>query len=146
MASSIDSAKRVINGTFGELWWDGIKVAEVISFTAKTKKNKEKVNFCGQFMTDYKARYGEGAGTITIHKVDSGFLTREIDSQDGVDHRYTVTTLLRDPDNWGAERIALYNVSLDDVTLADWQAATMSKVTLPFTYTRAKLLDVITGV
>ena len=40
-----------------------------------------------------------------------------------MDERGTVITKLKDPDSWGAERVALYNVSFDDLTLADWQAA-----------------------
>ena len=41
MASRIDSAKRVINGTFGELWSDGRKVAETTAMQAKIAKNKD---------------------------------------------------------------------------------------------------------
>mgnify|MGYP002236849848 FL=1 len=40
----------------------------------------------------------------------------------GVDRRFTVISKLRDPDSYGAERVALYDVSFDDLTLADWQA------------------------
>ena len=39
----------------------------------------------------------------------------------GVDRRFTVISKLRDPDSYGAERVALYDVSFDDLTLADWQ-------------------------
>ena len=44
----------------------------------------------------------------------------------------------------GAERVAVYNVSFDDLTLADWQAATVGRVTAPFTYSHYELLDQIT--
>ena len=40
MAGRIDSAKRVINGTFGEMWSDGRKVAETTAMQAKIAKNK----------------------------------------------------------------------------------------------------------
>ena len=36
-----------------------------------------------------------------------------------------------------------YNVSFDDLTLADWQAATVGTVTTPFTFSRYELLDMI---
>ena len=39
--------------------------------------------------------------------------------------------------------MAVYNVSFDDLTLADWQAATVGTVTKPFTFTRYELLDQI---
>ena len=143
MAMSIDTAKRVINGTFGELWLDGEKIAECTACQLKVSKNKETINLCGQFMTDTKATSASGTGSLTMHKVDSGFIQRNQGLQDGEDPRPTVITKLRDPDAWGAERIALYNVSFDDLTLADWQAATVGSITAPFTFNGYELLDAI---
>lgn len=143
MARSIDSAKRVISGTYGEVWVDGEKIAECTACQAKVAKNKQTVNLCGQFMDDTKVTSGSGTGSLTLYKVDSGFIQRQSKLQDGVDVRCTIISKLRDPDSYGAERVALYNVSFDDLTLADWQAATMGTVTAPFTFSRYELLDTI---
>ena len=132
MARTIDSAKRVINGTWGEAWVDGEKVAECSAAQAKVGKNKTTINLCGQFMEDTKAASGKGTGS-----------QRESGIQDGIDVRCTVILKLSDPDSWGAERVALYNVSFDDMTLADWKAATVGSVTAPFTFSRYELLDLI---
>ena len=143
MAKTIDSAKRVINGTYGEVWVDGEKVAECTACQGKVTKNKETVNLCGQFMEDKKATSGSGTGSLTLYKVDSGFLQKQADVQRGVDRRFTVVTKLKDPDSYGAERVAFYNVSFDDLTLADWSAARLGTVTAAFTFTRYELLDAI---
>lgn len=143
MARTIDSAKRILNGTFGEVWVDGEKIAECTACQGKVSKDKQTVNLCGQFMSDTKATSGSGTGSLTLYKVDSGFLQKENDLQNGVDRRYTVISKLKDPDAWGAERVAFYNVSLDEMTLADWQAATVGTVTVPFTFSRYELLDLI---
>ncbi len=143
MARTIDSAKRVISGTYGEVWVDGDKIAECTACQGKVSKNKETINLCGQFMTDTKATSGSGTGSLTLYHVDSGFLQRSRDVQDGVDRRFTIVSKLRDPDSYGAERVAFYNVSLDDVTLADWQAASVGTVTAPFTFSRYEFLDLI---
>ncbi len=143
MARTIDSAKRVISGTYGEVWVDGEKIAECTACQGKVSKNKETINLCGQFMTDTKATSGSGTGSLTLYHVDSGFLQRSRDVQDGVDRRFTIVSKLRDPDSYGAERVAFYNVSLDDVTLADWQAASVGTVTAPFTFSRYEFLDLI---
>lgn len=143
MAKTIDSAKRILNGTFGELWVDGEKIAECTACQGKVSKDKQTVNLCGQFMSDTKATSGSGTGSLTLYKVDSGFLQKENDLQNGVDRRYTIISKLKDPDAWGAERVAFYNVSLDEMTLADWQAATVGTVTVPFTFSRFELLDLI---
>lgn len=141
MARTIDSAKRVINGTYGELWLDGEKIAECTACRMVVAKNKETINLCGQFMADSKATGGSGTGSLTLYKVDSGFAQRQAGIQDGVDVRCTIISKLRDPDSYGAERVAAYNVSFDDLTLADWQAATVGTVTAAFTFSRYELLD-----
>ena len=143
MAKTIDRASRVISGTWGSVWLDGDAVVESTALQAKFNKNKEKVYLCGQFVTDNKAMSADGTGSITIKKVDSGQLQREIDLQKGTDRRYTIISKLADPDAYGFERIALYNVSFDDLTLMDWKANTIGEITLPFTFTRAELLDAI---
>lgn len=143
MSQTIDSAKRVINGTYGEIWLDGEKLAECTACQLRVAKNKDTINLCGQFMSDRKATSGDGTGSLTLYHVDSGMLQRQADLQSGVDRRFTMISKLRDSDSWGAERVAVYNVSFDDLTLADWQAATVGTVTAAFTFSRYELLDLI---
>lgn len=143
MARTIDRASRVISGTWGQLWIDGEQLVECVAFQLKFSKNKEKIYLCGQFVTDTKAMSADGTGSITIKKVDSGQIQREIDMQNGVDKRYTLVGKLADPDSYGSERVAAYNVSFDDLTLADWKSNTAGEITLPFTFTRTELLDAI---
>ena len=64
MARSIDSAKRIINGLYGEVWVDGEKIAECTACQAKVAKNKQTVNLCGQFMDDTKVTSGSGTGSL----------------------------------------------------------------------------------
>lgn len=143
MARTLDRASRVISGTWGSVWLDAEALVECTGLQAKFNKNKEKIYLCGQFVSDTKAMSADGTGSITIKKVDSGQLQREIGLQKGVDRRYTIIGKLADPDSYGFERIALYNVSFDDLTLADWKANAAGEITLPFTFTRYELLDAI---
>jgi len=143
MSRTIDSAKCVISGAYGTVWLDGEHMAECTACQAKLNKNKETIQLCGQFIADSKAMGASGTGSLTLYKVDSGLLQKQEDLQDGVDRRFTVVSKLRDPDSWGAERVAFYNVNFDDLTLADWTAAATGKVTAPFTFTRFELLDQI---
>lgn len=109
----------------------------------KVAINSEKLALCGEFMTQTKATGGEGTGSLSLYKVDSGMLIRMQSIQDGQIPEVTVISKLADPDSAGAERIAYYGVQFTDLTLADWQAATVGKITAPFTFTRFELLDVI---
>ena len=45
------------------------------------------------------------------------------------------------PDSYGAERVALYDVSFDDLTLADWEAAKLGQIEAPFTFEDFDVLD-----
>ena len=69
MARTIDAAKRVISGTFGEVWLDGEKVAECMGCQGKLAKNKEKIYLCGQLISDHKVMSMDGTGSLTLYKV-----------------------------------------------------------------------------
>ena len=143
MARTIDSAKRVLSGTFGEVWVDGEKIAECAACQAKVSKDKATINLCGQFMEASKPVSAKGTGSLMLYKVDSGMIQKLQSIQDGQVPEFTVVSNLADPDSAGAERIAYYGVQFTDLTLADWQAATSGKVTAPFTFTGFQLLDAI---
>ena len=79
-----------------------------------------------------------------MHKVNSRMATKigeEI--RNGRDVRFTIISKLADPDSYGTERVALKNVSMDDLTLADWKAATLGSIEAPFTFTDYELMDEI---
>lgn len=144
MARSKFSAKRVINGTFGQLWRDGVMWAEATAFQAKVDKTKTDVDLCGDLMSDSKVTKLKGKGSVTIYHVDSTIPREELEAiLNGEDLRHTLIGKLADPDAYGAERVSLTGVSFDDITFADWKAATVGSVTLPFTFTGIKFLDYI---
>lgn len=143
MARTIDSAKRVISGTWGEMWFDGEKMAEVTACQLKLTQNKTEIELCGQFMHDTKAMSGNGTGSVTFYHVDSEWLKKNEGMQQGIDRRFTIISALKDPDSYGAERVAVYNVSMDELSIADWKSNAVGQITVPFTFTRYELLDAI---
>lgn len=138
------SAKRIMNGTFGELWLDGEKIAEVYKFQAKKGFNKESVKIPGELMEDTKITSVKGKGSFAFYKVSSLMQKKLGDAIiNGQDKRFTIIEKLNDPDALGAERKAYYGVSFDDLTESDWEAAVLGKVECPFTYTSSKYLDLV---
>lgn len=139
--ATIDSGKRVMSGTHGYLYCDGELFAETSKFTAKYTATKEPVTFSGQMMEDTKTMNVKGTGSFVLQKVFSRF--REISDamSRGEDKRVTFVSVLNDPDAYGAERVAIYNVSFDETTLADWEHKVLSKVETPFTFTKHKFLE-----
>ena len=83
----------------------------------------------------------KGTGSLVVHKV----YTRNIDRTDqilaGKDVRATLVMKLADPDAFGAERVALYDVSFDDETIMDFTAGQPGKTTHPFTFGKREWLD-----
>lgn len=143
MARSNFSARRIPNGTYGSYWLDGERMAECYGCQAKVQINAETINLPGEFMEHQKPTGGKGTGSLSLYKVESGMILRMKDVQDGVIPEGTIVSKLADPDSVGYERIAYYGVMFSDLTLADWQTATVGKITAPFTFTRYELLDAI---
>ena len=140
----MDSAKRVISGTWGEAWLDGDKVSECYGLQAKVSFNKEDIALCGQMASDKKVTSIECTGSLRMHKVTSRMaLAIGENIRNGKDVRFTIVSKLKDPDAYGAERVVLSNVSFDDLTLADWEAKSVGKVECPFTFTDYEFLDEI---
>ena len=140
----MDSAKRVISGTWGEVWLGGDKGAECYGLQAKVSFNKEDIALCGQMASDKKVTSIECTGSLRMHKVTSRMaLAIGENIRNGKDVRFTIVSKLKDPDAYGAERVVLSNVSFDDLTLADWEAKSVGKVECPFTFTDYEFLDEI---
>ena len=139
--SKIDSAKRVMSGTYGELWWDGELIAECDKFSAKYTQSKEVVNLARQTGEDSKVMGSKGTGSFRVYKVYSRFRDYADAVQSGKDVRGTFVSKLDDPDAYGAERVAIYNVSLDEVPLVNWERKTIQKDEVPFTFTSHKFLE-----
>ena len=55
----------------------------------------------------------------------------------------TLIGKLDDPDAFGAERVALYNVSLDEETIMDWKVGSTTETTVPFTFTEREWLEAV---
>lgn len=138
------TAKRIINGTWGKVYLDGNLVAECDSFKAVSKYTKEAVNMCGKMEEDNKITGVQNTGNIRLKKVFSRMASLIGDKvSNGQDVRFTVISALEDPDAFGKESIQLSDVSFDDLTLMDWEAAKTNTTDVAFTFGKFKFLDKI---
>ena len=139
------SANRVISGTWGSVLVDGLDIAEVESLQAKVTYSKENVQMARTMAVDKKILSTEGTGSIGLKHVYSRFGDFAKQIAAGKDVRCTIISRLEDPDAYGAERIALYNVSFDEHTLADWAVGKVGTKTVPFTFTEWEYLSEVTA-
>ena len=132
----------VRSGTFGSLWLDGELVAECYGCQAKLNKTKEDVQRCRTLVAGKKMTGVAVTGTIRIYNATSRLITAESAAlKSGKDLRHTIITNLDDPDNPSNQRIALKEVSFDDLTLADWEAAKLGTIEAPFTFDDWEVID-----
>ena len=132
----------VRSGTFGSLWLDGELVAECYGCQAKLNKTKEDVARCRTLVAGKKMTGLSGAGSVRIYNATSRLITAESAAlKSGKDLRHTIITNLDDPDNPSNQRIALKEVSFDDLTLADWEAARLGQIEAPFTFEDWEVID-----
>ena len=134
--------RKVINGTHGSLWINDQEVSEVKSFQVKAEFQKEEVKIVGQMATDTKYMGYSIKGSLSLHKVNSRMIKFISDSiKAGKEPRFTLIGKLADPDADGVERIAVKNVSFDDLTLMDWEVGAIGQSEHPFTATDWDVLD-----
>lgn len=127
--------KRICNGTFGELWLDGDYVGECYKAQAKVEFTKEEIKQCGTFFTDNKVVGCKGTGSLTMHKVNSRMAIKVANMvRNKQDVRFTLISKLADPDAYGAERVSITGVQMDDLTLFDWEAQKPLETEAPFTF------------
>lgn len=139
---SIMDGVLVRSGTWGEVWLNGEQVSECYGCQAKLTKNKEEINRCGTYAAGSKMAGTRGTGSVRLYNATSRLLELEGEAmQNGRDLRHTLITNLADPDNPNNQRIALFGVSFDDLTLADWEAARLGQIEAPFTFESFEILD-----
>lgn len=135
---------KVIRGTFGKVWVDGERLSNVKSFEAKASIDYEDMNVNGDFGTKKRYMGYSISGTMTLHKFDSfilrkyqkGVMTGELPDM-------TIVVALDDPTAYGAERVQLRDVMLDEITLSKFENKTLTEEEVPFTAGSYEFLDLV---
>lgn len=107
-----------VNGTWGQVWWNGELVFELESFEAKVTANRETVNI--GMDEDSKLVGLKGEGSMKVKKVFSRGKKKILEAwKKGEDPRSTLVGKLKDPDTVGkqSERVSIGNVWFDELTL-----------------------------
>lgn len=139
-------ARLVINGTYGRVWVDGELWAEVDSFEAKVTINYEDVNFAGEGATFKKAIGWSGEGSMTIKKIYSRVQQKMAAAvRRGEYPRLQIVGKLADPGAFGAERVALYDVTVNEFSLLKFEQKTLGSEEVPFAFSDYEAIDLIPG-
>lgn len=135
---------KIIRGSFGKVWLNDERLANVKSFEAKATMDYEDVDVNGDLGQKHRYMGYSVAGTLTLHKYDSTVAKLLKDAiVSGVMPEIKVIAALDDPTAYGAERVALYDVTLDELTLNKFENKGLTEEEVPFKAGSFKYLDVI---
>lgn len=140
----MNNANRIINGTYGRVWVGGELWAEVDSFEAKVSVNYEDVNFANDGATYRKGMGWNGEGSMTIKKVYSRVQRTMANAiKSGIFPRLEIVGKVSDPDSYGAERVALHDVTINEFNLLKFEGKTLGSETIPFAFSGYDMIDTI---
>lgn len=138
-------ATRTINGSYGEVWHDGVWLTNVQSAEAVVDIDKEEIKRSGTRWTGHKVTSLKGSGTISGYKVTSDFvqLIGSVATDRGKPYVTSLILKLDDPEAFGAERVMLKGVQFDQIPLSKFEVGSLVEEALPFTFSGYDLLDKI---
>lgn len=111
-------SNKIILGTFGKVYVNNKRIANIKSFELKASLNYEEIDVNGNLIKQYKYTGSSLAGTMEVHKVDSYNINLVKDAiKTGVMPDIKIVGELTDPNIDGDEAIEITNVYLDEATL-----------------------------
>lgn len=131
---------RYLNGTYAEVFWNGLKIAECTKISMKITFNREEV-YVGTDI-DTKKVSQKGEGTMTLTRIYTTLETVRQELVSGHDPRATIITKLQDPDAVGGqiERYQIGNVALNEFPLEYTKGETV-KSEFPFGFTPSDMIN-----
>lgn len=132
MGTTINT-NRILVGTFGRVWVNGQMMANIKSVECKLTMEYEDVDLSGDPVTHRRLMGCAIEGTMTLHKYNSFFPKLMKDAAKSLVHPdVNIVTKMEDKSTGKAERMELYGVTFDEVTLAQWENKTISEEEIPF--------------
>lgn len=109
---------KVLLGTYGKLFLNNVRVAEIKSFELKANMQYEDILVNGNLITQSKYKGATLTGTMVIHKVNSANIKLVKDGiKSGVMPSIKFLGELSDPNTDGDEAVEVLNVMFDEATL-----------------------------
>lgn len=137
-------AGKVINGTFGEVWFDGEYMAEVKKCRLEVSIEYEEVVRVRNLTPGQKMVALKPEGEVTFEKVSSTVIKKIAECvKNGKSPRFTIISNLDDPEAFGAERVVAYNCAFERLPLADWEHGSLTEESYSFKFEEFELLDTI---
>ncbi len=127
------NSQSVILGTFGKLYMNNVRVANIKSFELKASLQYEDINVNGNLITQSKYKGATLTGTMVTHKIDSTNIKLVKDSiKTGVMPSIKFMGELADPNSSGDEAIEVSDVCFDEATLLSFANGEVREESIAF--------------
>lgn len=127
------NANSVILGTFGRLYINNVRVANIKSFELKASMNYEDILVNGNLITQSKYTGSTLTGTMVVHKVDSFNINLVKDAiKTGVMPSIKFMGELSDVNIDGDEAIEVSDVMFDEATLLSFANGEVREESIAF--------------
>lgn len=112
------NGNSIILGSWGKLYINNVRVAEIKSFELKANMQYEDVLVNGNLITQSKYKGATLTGTLVLHKINSSNINLVKDGiKSGVMPSIKFLGELSDPNTDGDEAVEVLNVMFDEATL-----------------------------
>ena len=133
---------KFLKGTSGEVFLNETKLIEINKVNIKMTGQFEDFAPTGDYNTHHVFTGFDGEGTLEGARINSGVDIDIINNwQKGVSPIFTIYSSLSDPNTGKTERYMVTGVQFNEVTPQDWEAKTLAKRSMPFTFTGIKVMD-----
>ena len=139
-----EDVNKILRGTFGRVWMNGERLSNVKEYEAKATLNYEDVDMNDDLSTARRYMGYSVEGTMLLHKVDSKVLKlyqKGIVSGDIPEIKFV--SAIADPTVDGQERVEIYGVTFDEVTLSKFANKTLLEEEVPFKARGFHVIDAI---
>jgi len=138
------ASNLVMNGTWGEMWFDDDYIGEIESCKAEVDISYTDVTMVRKLTAGKKMTKIEGKGSFKLHHVRSNISKKISDMvKRGKTPTFKIVSKLDDPDAMGAERVVYYKCKLDKAILVDFEAGKNSEESYSFTFENWDFLDYV---
>lgn len=133
---------KFLKGTSGEVFLNNTKMIEINKVNIKMTGQFEDFAPSGDYCTHHVYTGYDGEGTLEGARIDSGVDADLIEMwQKGITPNYVIYSDLTDPNTGKTEKYMVTGVQFTEITPVDWEAKTIAKRSMPFTFTGIKVLS-----
>ena len=138
------NGKEVINGSWGEIWFDGEYMAEATAFKAEIGIKTTPVTRSQTLKPGQKITGVDPKGEVKFHKISS-FIMKKVNAElkKGRMPVFKIVSNVNDPDSTGSERVVIYDATFDKLILADWEHEKLGEESYSFTFSDWDIIDTI---